>query len=68
MKEIRWNRVKSDRLKLVRGVSFEELLTAEVIAIWKHPKNELLYFKKIDLFEFGRMNDCIFVSVFFFLN
>ena len=37
MKEIRWNKVKSERLKKVRGVSFEELLTADMVAIKRHP-------------------------------
>ena len=40
MKEFKWNALKSRRLKKVRGVSFEELATAEIITIWKHPKRE----------------------------
>jgi hypothetical protein len=40
MKEFRWNTLKSQRLKRVRGVSFEELVNAEIITFWKHPKRE----------------------------
>ncbi|MFA6321604.1 MAG: toxin [Candidatus Omnitrophota bacterium] len=44
MKEIKWNKLKSERLKLVRGVSFEEIITSEFIAFRKHPKRELQSF------------------------
>ena len=44
MKEIRWNKVKSERLKLVRGVSFEEIIASEFIKFEKHPKKELQNF------------------------
>ena len=40
MKEIRWNLLKNDRLKQVRGVSFEEILRSELIAIKRHLKRE----------------------------
>ena len=40
MKEIRWNRVKSERLKLIRGVSFEEIVAAGLIISIQHPKKE----------------------------
>lgn len=40
MKEIRWNHLKSERLKRTRGVSFEEIIAAELIAIKRHPKRE----------------------------
>jgi len=40
MKEIRWNHLKSERLKRTRGVSFEEILSAELIGVKRHPKRE----------------------------
>lgn len=40
MEEIRWNKLKSERLKKVRGASFEELIVAERVAIKRHPKKE----------------------------
>lgn len=38
MAEIRWNFLKSERLKKVRGVSFEEIIQAKLIAVKEHPK------------------------------
>lgn len=38
MTELRWSHVKSERLKRTRGVSFEELVNSELIAVKKHPK------------------------------
>lgn len=38
MKEIRWNLLKSERLKRTRGVSFEEIIQSKLIAVKKHPK------------------------------
>ena len=49
MKEIRWNLLKSERLKKTRGVSFEEILRARLVAIQKHPKKER---QKVMLFEY----------------
>jgi hypothetical protein len=40
MPEIKWNLLKSERLKTVRGVSFEEILQAKLIAIKKHHGRE----------------------------
>ena len=40
MKNIRWNLVKSARLKRTRGASFEDLIAADLIGIKKHPKRE----------------------------
>jgi len=37
MKEIRWSRLKSERLKRTRGVSFKELLGSELVDIIRHP-------------------------------
>jgi len=34
---VRWNQVKSMRLKRVRGVSFEEIIQAKFLGIEKHP-------------------------------
>ena len=36
MPAIKWNLVKSERLKKVRGASFEEILGAKLIAVKKH--------------------------------
>lgn len=38
MKDIRWSQLKSERLKQTRGVSFEEIISSELIAVKKHPK------------------------------
>lgn len=40
MKEVRWNLVKSERLKRTRGVSFEEIFKGRLIVAKKHPKKE----------------------------
>lgn len=48
MKDIRWNQLKSERLKKTRGASFEEIVAAELVAIKKHPKRDgqnLMLFK-----------------------
>ncbi len=37
MKEIRWNALKSERLKRTRGVSFEEIIASKRIDIRKQP-------------------------------
>lgn len=39
-KEIRWNALKSERLKRTRGVSFEEIIASKLIDIRKHPNRE----------------------------
>lgn len=49
MKETRWNLLKSERLKKIRGVSFEEILQARLVAVQKHPKKEN---QKVMLFEY----------------
>jgi len=33
MKKVRWNLLKSERLKRTRGVSFEEILRAKLVAV-----------------------------------
>ncbi len=40
MKEIRWNPLKSERLKKTRGVSFQEIIASNLIDIRKHPHRE----------------------------
>jgi hypothetical protein len=43
MKEIRFNKLKSERLKKVRGVSFEEIVRARLICIQEHPSRKGQY-------------------------
>ena len=38
MKDIRWSQLKSERLKRTRKVSFEEIISAQLVSIKKHPK------------------------------
>ena len=38
MVDIRWSQLKSERLKRTRGASFEEVISAELIAVKRHPK------------------------------
>lgn len=38
MKDIRWNLLKSERLKKTRGASFEELMQSKLVAVKRHPK------------------------------
>ena len=40
MKEISWSLLKSERLKKTRGISFEELLRAQLISVKRNPKRE----------------------------
>ena len=40
MAEIRWNKLKNERLKKIRGVSFEEVLRFRFIGVQEHPKRE----------------------------
>jgi len=40
MKEIKWNQLKSKRLKRTRGVSFEEIIASKLIDILKHSHKE----------------------------
>ena len=37
MSQIRWSPLKSQRLKRTRGVSFEEIIHAELLGIRDHP-------------------------------
>ncbi|HCU24889.1 MAG TPA: toxin, partial [Deltaproteobacteria bacterium] len=36
MKQVRWNLAKSEELKRHRGVSFEEMIQSELLAVKKH--------------------------------
>ena len=38
MKDLRWNLLKSERLKRTRGASLEELLQTKLIAVKRHPR------------------------------
>lgn len=49
MKEIKWNLQKSEGLKAMRGVSFEELLQGNLIGVKQHPNKS---HQHILLFEF----------------
>ena len=40
MGAIKWNALKSERLKRTRGVSFEEIIASKLIGIRKHPRRE----------------------------
>lgn len=37
MQELRWNLLKSERLKRARGASFEEIVQARLVAVKEHP-------------------------------
>ena len=47
--EIKWNLLKNERLKKIRGVSFEELLNSKLISVKKNPSREN---QNILLFEY----------------
>ena len=49
MKQIKWNKLKSERLKKSRGVSFEEIMKAQLIAVKRHPNKT---HQDIMLFEY----------------
>ena len=49
MKEVRWNSLKSERLKKARGISFEEISEAKLVDIKDHPFREN---QRIMLFEY----------------
>ena len=44
-----WNELKNKRLKLVRGISFDEIIRQKVVAVEDHPKIEN---QKILLYEY----------------
>ncbi len=49
MVELKWNLLKSQRLKKTRGASFEEVIQSKLIAVKRHPKRE---HQDIMLFEY----------------
>lgn len=49
MKEIKWNLLKSERLKKTRGVSFEDIINTKLIGIKRHHKKEN---QNVILFEY----------------
>lgn len=51
VKEIRWSLLKNERLKKARGVSFEEILQAKLVAVKRHPKK---LHQNILLFEYKK--------------
>lgn len=51
MKEFKWNSLKNERLKKVRGLSFEEVLKGEIVDTINHParpeqKMSLVWFRE----------------------
>ena len=51
MQNIRWNLLKSERLKKTRGVSFEDILRGKLVAVKKNPARKD---QNIMLFEYKR--------------
>jgi hypothetical protein len=49
MKHVQWDPVKSRRLKMTRGVSFEEIIIAKLVDRKDNPARE---FQKMMLFEY----------------
>jgi hypothetical protein len=49
LEEVRWNSLKSKRLKRTRGVSFEEILNAALVAVIQHPRKS---HQNVMLFEY----------------
>jgi len=51
MADVRWNLLKSERLKKIRGASFEDILKGKLIGIKSHPQKK---HQNIMLFEHKR--------------
>lgn len=49
MKQLRWNLLKSERLKETRGASFEDIIQSKLVAVKRHPTKE---HQSIMLFEY----------------
>jgi len=49
MRELRWSFLKSERLKRTRGVSFEEIIHARLVAVKEHPSRP---HQRIMLFDY----------------
>ena len=71
MIEIKWSILKNERLKKTRGISFEEILEAQLIGIKKHParKNQrIMLFKHkgyVWVVPYSIEGDCIFLKTLF---
>ena len=71
MKEIKWNLLKSERLKKTRGVSFEEILGTKLIAVKRNPKRKdqkimlFLYKKYVWVVPFVENDKEIFLKTLF---
>ena len=71
MKELRWNLLKSERLKKTRGVSFEDIINAKLINVLKNPTREnqhimLFEYKNyIWVVPFIEEKDCYFLKTIF---
>jgi len=48
-KEFKWNELKSERLKKVRGVSFEEIIKTRIVGVEDHPSRD---HQKVFFFEY----------------
>lgn len=68
MKKVKWSELKSQRLKLTRGISFEEIIQARFIDIRQHPwrsDQEILVFEHKGYYwavPFITNEDCIFLK------
>lgn len=68
MKEYRWSELKSLRLRMTRGASFEELLTGSVVGIRENPSRPhqkviLIHYKSdIWVIPFVESSDHIFLK------
>ena len=68
MKDIKWSHLKSERLKRTRGVSFEEIINAELVDVKRHPQREgqdIMLFKYkgcIWIVPYVEDKDCIFLK------
>jgi hypothetical protein len=71
MKEFKWSSLKNERLKKVRGASFEDIVTAKLVGSKQHPGKE---HQNIMLFEYKNYiwlvpyvedESCIFLKTFY---
>jgi hypothetical protein len=51
MSDIKWNELKSERLKKTRGASFEDILKGKLLGVKKHPAKK---HQDIMLFEYRK--------------
>lgn len=68
MEKFRWDIAKNEKLKKDRGISFEELIEAELITARKHPSRDN---QRILLFEYNKyiwVVPCIVEKGYFFLK